>query len=371
MKAQRDSGIELLRIFAMCMVISIHLFGYGNYFSAATEFGGLVSASAFLLKFLFRPAVDIFIIITGYFMCRSGSDFRKSFNRAFKIYLAVLFYSIVLSIITVCIGGDFLITDGTKNSVSYIVIRMFFPVSGRYWYFLSDYILLMLAVPFVNLVLNGITKKQYICLLAIMTFVLSIWLLFASINPFKNFIRAYNYESLIDGKNIFSFIYMYSIGGYIGLHVKKEKHPKVRYILIAVVLASVNYCIYKYLGEELDYKEVAFLYTNPLVILSAVSIFMFFKDLHFKSKIINLFGSSTIGVYAISEFKFIREWLWNVFDFSKYDCSNLLINFARILGVVALVFIVCSVIELIRQKIFAVIGLLINKIRKNCKESVC
>ena len=50
---KRDSGIELLRIIAMIMIIGIHLFYYGDFYSTVTDlakFLGLSTSNPFSLE---------------------------------------------------------------------------------------------------------------------------------------------------------------------------------------------------------------------------------------------------------------------------------------------------------------------------------
>lgn len=364
MKKERDSGIELLRIFAMFMVIGVHLLLYGNYFSIAIEMGGKTQEAAVILKLFLRCAVNIFIIITGFFSVRSKSDFKKTYKRVLKIYSSILFYSIVLSLLTIFLGENFRTIEGTAYSVSEIIIKMFFPVSSQCWYFLTNYILLMLIVPFLNITLNNITKKQYTVLLIILGYIMSVWLFIGKLNIFKNVASDYGYDMIIEGKNIFSFIFLYIIGGYISLHIKATNKPKIRYLVLAISTVAINYLLLSKLNPEINYVSVAYGYANPLVILCAVFIFLFFKDLHFKSKIINMLGSTTIGVYAISEFSFFREWLWNIFDFTKFNCSNTFKTYLKILGVILIIFLGCSIIDLLRQRLFSRIESIYKKLRK-------
>ena len=77
-----------------------------------------------------------------------------------------------------------------------------------------------------------------------------------------------------------------------------------------------------------------------------------------------MFASTTIGIYALHEFKFNRQWIWNVFNFEKYDCSNLGVNIARIVVIMLLIFLVCSLIELVRQQLFRGVGALFGVKRK-------
>ena len=140
MKEERDSGIELLRIFAIFMVIGVHIFAYGGYFKAACENTGLVWSSAHFMKLFFRPAVDIFVIITGYFMVHSPFDLKKSYKRALSIYGTVYFYSLLLGIIVLANKSAF----ETEDTVQIIIAKMLLPLFSQEWYFLTDYILLCL-----------------------------------------------------------------------------------------------------------------------------------------------------------------------------------------------------------------------------------
>lgn len=91
MKKERDSGIELLRIFAMLMVIGVHAFLYGDYFEEACEYKGAIYKSAHFMKLFFRPAVDTYVIISGYFMVHTAFNLKKSYKRLLSMYGRYIF----------------------------------------------------------------------------------------------------------------------------------------------------------------------------------------------------------------------------------------------------------------------------------------
>lgn len=355
MAGKRDSGIELLRIIAILMVIGVHAFLYGNYFEAAKEQGGLVSVSAWLLRLAFRPAVNIFVIITGYFMVRTRFNLRRAYKRVFSMYMVVYFYSVVLSLITLLAGAEYYTVNGVQTPVHVIIIKMLLPVLSQNWYYISDYILLCLFAPFVNITLQSITKRQYQVLLALCSVVMSLWFVLAETKPLEDVIRTYGYSDIFNGKNVFSFIFIYIIGGYIGLHVKKNDTVKYRYLAVVLLCLAVNFVLATKLDKLLGFRDVAISYTNPLIILMAVFMLMFFKDLHFYSRIVNRLASATLGIYAIHEFKYVRMAIWNVFDFRKIDNSNLFLNMVNVVGVIIIIFIVCAAAELLRQRLFAAV----------------
>lgn len=127
MKKKRDSGIELLRIFAMLMVIGVHIFVYGGYFDTAREQSGIVWSSAYFMRLFFRPAVNIFIIITGYFMVHSPFDLKsltEGYYRYMGQYCSILSY-LALSCLQI---GLYL-----KQSIQFLLllVKCFFPCFHR------------------------------------------------------------------------------------------------------------------------------------------------------------------------------------------------------------------------------------------------
>ena len=342
---ERESSIDLLKIIAMFMVIGVNLFGYGGLMKSVSESGIVVQGIAEVFNIFFRSAVNIFIIITGFFTVNHKFDIKKSYKKVLKTYLIILFYCVVLSVITFLLGESFWFIGNTQFSAKYIIIRAFLPLSSQYWYFLTDYVLLLLICPFANITLQYLNKKQYQVLLLVLGLILSVWL---SLSKMFLYVSDYGYEGILAGKNLFSFIYLYIIGGYISLHTKSKEKPNFVYLLLSISSVLLNFLLNETLGDIASYKNVVYQYANPFVILCAVFMFMFFKDLHFKSKVITVFASTTIGVYAISEFKFIREWLWNVFSFEKLTMTTPL----KVIAVILIVFVCCSVIELLRQQLF-------------------
>jgi len=348
MKRERDSGIELLRIFAMLMVIGVHTFLYGDYFEEACKYEGAIYRSAQFMKLFFRPAVDTYVIITGYFMVHTAFNLKKSYKRLLSMYGIIYFYSVVLGIIFFVARASF----DSKFSDFSVFWKMFFPLTAQNWYFLTDYILLCLFAPFINIILQNITKRDYKVLIILLTLVMSVWLSLANIKPLSGVVSDYGYGEIAEGKNVFSFIYIYILGGYAGMHSKAGKRPRIIYLAAAFFCIWIDYFIWINWEEVLDYSHVAISYANPLVILTAVFLLLFFKDLHFYSRIVNMLASTTIGIYALHEMEFMRNFIWEKLSFSKVDCSNLTLNILRIITILLAIFLTGAIIELVRQQVF-------------------
>jgi len=355
-KKTRDSGIELLRIISIMMVIGLHAFSYGNYYDVASEMGGFVNYCSVGIRILFRPAVNIFILITGYFMVRMKFDLNKAYKKVLNVYLTVIFYSITLTLLILLLGPEYYTINGQKDSIKLILLSMIMPVTSQRWYFLTHYLFLCLLAPFFNIILQNIKKKDYHILLAIVTFLLCIWYVLSDIRLLDQVVRVNGFSDLQSGGNVFFFLYIYMIGGYIRLHVSKNEKPRSKYILGFICCAGLNCLLATVLKNTLELDDIVLKYTNPLVILMAVCLLMYFKDLHFHNKIVNTISATTLGVYAIHEFNYIRNIIWKIFNFRKVDCSNMFLNVVYIISIIIIVFGICASLDLLRQKLFKLVG---------------
>ena len=95
-KTKRQSGIELLRIIAMIQIIFLHAYQYGLLHDASKAAGDIDGILVTFVWSLCRTPVDVFIMISGYFMITSQFDIKKTIRRGGKIYGAMIFYSIIL-----------------------------------------------------------------------------------------------------------------------------------------------------------------------------------------------------------------------------------------------------------------------------------
>ena len=92
---KRNSNFELLRIIAMVMIVSLHTLGHG---------GGLNNTTVNSINFIFNHileslsivAVNIFILISGYFGIKSYSSVKSKIS---LLYKQMIFYSIIIGFI--------------------------------------------------------------------------------------------------------------------------------------------------------------------------------------------------------------------------------------------------------------------------------
>ena len=238
-KIKRQSGIELLRIIAMIQIIFLHAYQYGFLHDASKAAGDIDGTLVTFVWSLCRTPVDVFIMISGYFMIASQFDIKKTIRRGGKIYGAMIFYSIILSII-------FFISDPSLININ-SVIKAFTPLMSRTWYFLSNYLIILLLSPFLNKMLASLSKKHYLYFMGIVFVAVSLWSTLAEIHGINNVISVNKILDPYMGKSLGGFLLMYIIGGYLRLFVKQKplekRKPNFRYLGIFVGLCVLDFVL--------------------------------------------------------------------------------------------------------------------------------
>ncbi len=353
-KKKRQSGIELLRIIAMMQIIFLHLYEYGQLHEASKAAGDIDGALVTFVWSFCRAPVDVFIMISGYFMITSQFDIKRTLRRGGKVYGAMIFYSIVLSII-------FFIYDPSLINVN-TVVSAFTPLLSKTWYFLSNYLIMLLLSPFLNRMLVSLTKKQYLYFMGIVFVVMSLWSTLAGIDGIDNVISIKKIVDPYMGKSLGGFLLMYIIGGYLRLFVKQKdgekKSPKLKYLGIFALLCICDFALCSIFHE---YKPVFGMFNNPLVLAESAMLILFFRDFTFSSKFVNTVAGTTLGIYAIHENPYVRDWLWQVGNFSNKHLYDTLIYIPIAIVTVVFIFAGCCIIELLRLKLFEIVGNAIQK----------
>ena len=101
-KKQRDSSIELLRIITMFVIVAHHYVVNSGLMEVIAENGAMKGSSLFLLLFGWggKTGINCFVMITGYFMCKSNITLKKFL----KLLLEVEFYKILFYLIFLITG---------------------------------------------------------------------------------------------------------------------------------------------------------------------------------------------------------------------------------------------------------------------------
>ncbi|MCQ2440645.1 MAG: acyltransferase [Clostridia bacterium] len=330
-KKTRNSNLEILRIISMLLIVAHHFAVHGFKIEETP-----ISVNHYLLHIFEsggKLGVSCFILISGYFMCRS----KFTLNKLIKIISEVLFYSLVIVLI-------FYKTFSSANFVGklFLFIRTMFPIgNGAYW-FMTDFIVLMLISPLLNKALHTdrITVKR-----TILTFFI-IW----SVMP-----------SLIGVSYGFNelgwFVVLYFIAGYIREYGSFSNEKPLKnfmlssLILIMAIFAKIVCCRLNNMGIGF-FENYGYIFLNlnsPFILISAIELFVGFLKLKpYSSKIINIISSATFGVYLIHDNNIVRPYLWErLLRVENLFNSKLFVIYA-VIDILA-VYIVCTLIDLIRQ----------------------
>lgn len=280
-----------------------------------------------------KTGINCFVLITGYFMCRSN----YSWNKLLKLYLQILFYVIVIYSI-------FCITGYEKLTI-YNILWKIWPAKSIADDFISCFLLFYLFIPFINIFISSLDKKNYLRLVILML------IIFSLLPTIPKIIMTFNYVGW--------FVILYLIGAYIRNFESNLKisHQKWGYItLILLILASLTVigmtAIYKlkYIPNFAPYYFISD--SNKILsLMIAISSFMFFKDLRIPhSRLINVIGGTTFGVLLIhANSNAMRTWLWKeTINCTENYNDDVLFSFGYALGSVVVIFIVCSGIDWFR-----------------------
>lgn len=333
---KRDMNFELLRIISMLLIIASH---YILYSGILDELETFTFNYVFLdiIRALTRISVNLYVLITGYYMIKSKIKVKKAVN----LWVITVFYSVLMLGISILVG----LKPGVKD-----IIKSFVPVSSGIYWFVTAYLGLYVLTPFINKLLRELSKKQYQILILILFFLIVV---------VKTVFNHNKWFEPTNGSSIVWLIYLYMIGAYIRLHFNKKVNKKICFIvpiIIAVIIAGIRVVSIKILGKGM---ERVFDSVNIFNFISTICCFFYFKEVKIKkeflSNIIVKIAPTTFAVYLIHNNPIFRPFMFEKLmgDFSYANSPLLIIHF--IVSVVG-IFLACAVIDLVRQKVFDKIG---------------
>ena len=319
---KRNSSIELLRIISMILIILAHFATYSNVNTRNLKIDILSN----VLVPGSQIAVNCFILISGYFLINSEFKIKK----LLKIVLETIFYSITIFII-------FGIFNLQIFSWENIQIN-FMPITHKSYWFFTNYIILYLLFPFINIMLKQLSKKQFKILIVILIGLYSIIPTIITSSPMFH--------------ELAWFITVYCIGAYIRLNKSKYfENLKLNLAIfiigyIFIICSIVLFTIYK-INPIQRFGQL----NKITVIIISINLFLIFLNINIKSnKLINVISKCTFGVYLIHEHYLMRIFLWrDLFKASEISSSLKLILYG--VATTFIVFVTCTIIDFIRMKI--------------------
>lgn len=286
-KIQRKSNIELLRILSMFGVIMLH---YNN-----EQLGGglrFVEDSSvnyyilILLESIYICAVDLFMLISGFFSCHSV---QTSVQKPVRLLLQTILFSFGYTLLIGIIKGDLLIA----NLIDSLVPANFFVIL---------YITVYLLSPYLNLLYGKMDDRFIFIIFTLFSIEPTVVDILAQVTKREwlglSTIGMYGSQW---GYQICNFILMYFIGMYIEKNIENINKINTRSIFYGivgtVVAISICACISRKIGFN---RTIVWNYCNPLVIVEAIFAFVLFRRIEIGTvKWINKLASASFGVYLL------------------------------------------------------------------------
>ena len=280
-KPVRDSNIELLRILTMFGVVILHYNNASMGGGFAYVAGGSINQMILKgLESLFICAVNLFILISGYFSCNSK---RAEPVKAFSLLLQVVVFGAIEYAVALASGQAY-------STIA--LLKALLPSNYFVWLYIATYLL----SPFINTLLSKLNRRQ--C----GQFVLLCFLLFSAWPATMDLVQCFipvdttsmNTLGLFGsnaGYTITNFLLMYVIGAWLRISDFKVKK---RYSLLVLILCTG-------LITLLSMKDEAYAwsYHTPLVIIEAAAAFTLFRQISFRSKVINFMAKGAFSCFLL------------------------------------------------------------------------
>ncbi len=331
--SKRNYGIDLLRVLCIFGVVVLHILGHGRVLETTqTPFGFSFS---WLLEIAFYPAVNCFILISGFVGYRNDRYYPKLSNLLY-LFVTVLFYSIVICF---TLKHFFPLAISAKDTFD-----AFFPVTKSQYWFFTSYFAMFLISPALNLFVHKAKGK--------MLFVFVIALLLLSVTSLKD-------DPFILNRG-YSFIWLsliYVLGAIIKKYDIKSKVSLIQSLALIFIPTLIAWLtkvhIHFFALTLIEYENIFVSYCSPTVVAAAIGLFTLFAKLKISkcTKLISFFASSAFSVYLIHDnLNFSKLLMEGRFTFIN-DYRALLIPVFVLLSAL-IIFVVCTLIDKVRILLF-------------------
>ena len=346
-KGKRDVGVDLLRILLALMVVSLHFIANETGHVAAEVNKPPFTYIIRFLGALCYPAVNTYILISGYYSYKQGKPFSAILLSLWKIWICLLFYSVVGYMVIIGIKHDeFEFTT---------ILSRFFPLTRGVWWFMTNYFVLMLMSPLINTILNAYSRKDNVSILCFS-------ILICSILPF--FVKWNDVIGLSNGYSLVWFVVLYYTGAllqkskeYVICKVLDGMKGKFVKLLGLYIFLSFSFYLINYVLNSISWTEdysVA-MYNSLVVYFQALILFLAFKCLNIGNEILSRVIVSLAGlsmaVYIFHCQEDISDFIWQYLKPGKYanDFKIIPVYLITVLSI----YIISIIIEAIRRKLFS------------------
>lgn len=328
-------GIDALRMLAMFMVVLLHILGQGGILEAAKPMS-VQYETAWFLEIAAYCAVNCYALISGYV----GIYAKYKYQNIIILWLRVVFYTLAITLIFFVFVPDAVVA---KDWVKAIL-----PVTGGYYWYFSSYFALFFFIPILNIAINEMNQNQCRVVVLLLILVFSCWQ------------TLFSKEIFGTSSNTWWLMIVYIIGAYIrkyGLFQKCSVCQMFSGYLVAIVLTWLS----KFIIESNFFPFLRFPSGNYFVnntsftiLISAIFLLLMFERIpvtQATARMIRFFSPAAFSVYIIHAHPFV----WNYFLTDRFTGQAFFPVWVEVLSVlftVTVIYVACSLIDLIRASIF-------------------
>ena len=341
---KRQLNFEILRIIAMCMIITMHYLTKGLNVPKLSEDLSLFNMLWWLIYAFSVGAVNIYVLISGYFL----ADSRWRIDKVFSLYLTVWLYSVLVPLTLDALG----IVDLGRLSLGDWQ-QLLLPIEYEHYWFATAYVMMYILSPVLAIAVRSLNRELLRGVIAGLVVLFSV---LKSINPYLIPWDKY-------GNDVLWFIVLFMIAGYIRrFGIQASITLRVLTYILTSILIFVSELILGVIVNKtgkLEYMlDMLCANNHILVLLASVALFTAFIELKTDTinekagKIILLFSSSTFGIYLLHENLLVRSrWaLWLGVD----RLNNTALKLLYLIISIAALFAVGTLIDRVRAGLFNV-----------------
>lgn len=323
----RNSSFELLRIILIIMILVEH----GNMWFIGS---GYASQSEHLAKCIIESAcigsVNAFILISGWFGIHSG------LKKIGGLVFLLMFCTIPLLIVALLVGRlTFTILTSIDGVYEYVL-------GGNAYWFVIDYIGLLIISPILNNGIKSMERNQLRRLLLVGYALIAIY----------DFIFRVPVLGSEGGYSVLWFGFLYLLARYMRIYGLGFMERFCWWIFITAVIVQSVMFYYGLIGMR---------YTNPLILTESICLIFIFKKWNFYNPVINYAATGCLMAYLLHMQPIlvpdIRQFL-----LAEYLDHGYWIYMAEIFGLSIIVFIIAVFLNKVQSKLY-------NGIKNACHSS--
>ncbi len=329
----RQSNIELLRIVAMLLVLTVHagFYSLGMPTLAETIMAPVPSFTRIFFQAVSVIAVLVFVLISGWF------GIRTKMKSIVNFLLQCLFYSVAIFVVMLALGRAQCNWKSIQNVLLFI---------NSFW-FIKAYLCLMIFAPVLNAFVKAASEKQF-------RWVLVAFFVFQSLYGWLTKGAAW-FEG---GYSVVSFFGLYLLARYVRLYPCRIFTLPRKYDLLIygalVLLMTVTLFVMIRCGVSVANCDVVFRLTSPFVIAEALYLLLFFSKLQFQNRFVNWMAASCFSVFLIQQNPYFGRPVYAHTIQSVYSQYSGIACILLIFAFILAIFCMAILVDQLRKKMFSI-----------------